>query len=72
MISGISSDAILAEHDGPDASREERGSMSNYHRPDAQTLSAIYERAARIQFNDERVIKEVKAGRLMIDRKSVV
>lgn len=40
--------------------------MSNYHRPDAQTLCAIYERAARIQFNDERVIKEVKAGRLMM------
>ena len=40
--------------------------MSNYPEPDDRTLHAIYERAARIQFNDERVIKEVKAGRLVM------
>ncbi|MFC0303843.1 thiamine pyrophosphate-dependent dehydrogenase E1 component subunit alpha [Rhizorhabdus histidinilytica] len=40
--------------------------MSNYPKPDGPTLRAIYEKAARIQFNDERVIKEIKAGKLVM------
>ena len=38
--------------------------MSNYPKPDGETLKEIYEKAARIKMNDERVIKEMMAGRL--------
>ncbi|MFT4057782.1 MAG: thiamine pyrophosphate-dependent enzyme, partial [Novosphingobium sp.] len=40
--------------------------MSNYPKPDAATLLEIYKKAALIRFNDERVIKEMTAGRLMM------
>ncbi len=40
--------------------------MSNYPKPDAATLLAIYKSAALIRLNDERVIKEMTAGRLMM------
>jgi TPP-dependent pyruvate/acetoin dehydrogenase alpha subunit len=38
--------------------------MSNYPRPDQQTLLEIYRKAATIKQNDERIIKEMKAGKL--------
>lgn len=38
--------------------------LSNFVRPDATTLMAILERALLIKLNDERVIREIKAGRL--------
>lgn len=40
--------------------------MSNYPKPDGATLQAIYEKAVLIKNNDERIIKEVKAGRLVM------
>lgn len=40
--------------------------MSNYPKPDAATLLEIYKKAALIRFNDERVIKEMTAGKLMM------
>ena len=39
--------------------------MSNDPKPDATTLLEIYRRAALIKANDERVIKEMMAGRLV-------
>lgn len=39
--------------------------MSNYPKPDAATLLAIYEKASLCRHNDERVIKEMMAGRLV-------
>jgi len=39
--------------------------MSNYPRPDGRQLLEIYRRAARIKLNDERVIKEMMAGRII-------
>jgi acetoin:2,6-dichlorophenolindophenol oxidoreductase subunit alpha len=39
--------------------------MSNDPRPDAATLLEIYKKATLIRQNDERVIKEMKAGRLV-------
>lgn len=39
--------------------------MDNYPKPDAATLLAIYEKASLIRQNDERVIREMKAGRLV-------
>nr|WP_087575487.1 thiamine pyrophosphate-dependent dehydrogenase E1 component subunit alpha [Sphingomonas sp. CDS-1] len=40
--------------------------MSNYPKPDAATLLEIYKKAALIRFNDERVIKEMTAGKLIM------
>lgn len=40
--------------------------MLNYPKPDAATLLEIYKKAALIRFNDERVIKEMTAGKLMM------
>jgi pyruvate dehydrogenase E1 component alpha subunit len=40
--------------------------MSNYPKPDAKTLLDIYERAALIKLNDERTIKVLKSGRLVM------
>ena len=40
--------------------------MSNYPKPDARTLLDIYERAALIKLNDERTIKVLKSGRLVM------
>jgi acetoin:2,6-dichlorophenolindophenol oxidoreductase subunit alpha len=39
--------------------------MSNDPRPDAATLLEIYKKSTLIRQNDERVIKEMKAGRLV-------
>jgi len=39
--------------------------VDNYPKPDAATLLAIYEKASLIRQNDERVIREMKAGRLV-------
>lgn len=39
--------------------------MSNLPKPDAATLLAIYRKAALIRLNDTRVIKEMKAGKLV-------
>ena len=39
--------------------------MTNEPKPDAATLLDIYRKAALIRWNDERVIKEMKAGRLV-------
>jgi pyruvate dehydrogenase E1 component alpha subunit len=39
--------------------------MSNYPKPDAATLLEIYSKAATIKANDERIIKEMMAGRLV-------
>lgn len=38
--------------------------MSNYPRPDEATLLEIYRKAATIKMNDERIIREMKAGKL--------
>ena len=40
--------------------------MSNYPKPDAATLLEIYKRATLIKQNDERVIKQMMAGRLVM------
>src|SRR6476659_6501398 len=39
--------------------------MSNVAKPAQETLVAIYKKASLIRHNDERVIREMKAGRLM-------
>ena len=39
---------------------------SNYPRPDAATLLEIYKKATLIKQNDERVIKQMKAGKLLM------
>lgn len=39
--------------------------MSNYPKPDGPTLLEIYRKAATIKLNDERIIKEMMAGRLV-------
>lgn len=39
--------------------------MSNYPKPDDGTLLEIYRKAATIKLNDERIIKEMKAGKLV-------
>ncbi len=39
--------------------------MSNYPRPDAATLLEIYKKATFIKQNDERVIKQMMAGKLV-------
>ena len=38
--------------------------MSNYPKPDQKTLLEIYRKSAMIKLNDERIIKEMKAGKL--------
>lgn len=40
--------------------------MSNYPKPDAATLLEIYKKAALIRMNDQRIIKEMTAGKLMM------
>lgn len=40
--------------------------MSNFPKPDAATLLQIFRKAALIRANDERVLKEIKSGRLQI------
>ena len=40
--------------------------MSNYPRPDAETLLEIYRKATLIKQNDERIIKQMMAGKLVI------
>ena len=40
--------------------------MSNYPKPDADTLLEIYRKAALIKLNDERIIKQMMAGKLVI------
>ena len=40
--------------------------MSNYPKPDAATLLEIYEKAALIKQNDERIIKQMMAGKLVM------
>src|ERR1700732_758971 len=39
--------------------------MSNLPKPDAATLLAIYKKATLIRQNDQRVIREIKSGRLI-------
>jgi pyruvate dehydrogenase E1 component alpha subunit len=39
--------------------------MSNYPKPDAATLLEIYKKATLIKQNDERVIKQMKTGKLV-------
>jgi len=39
--------------------------MSNYPKPGAKTLLEIYKKATLIKQNDERVIRQIKAGRLV-------
>ncbi|QQV77677.1 thiamine pyrophosphate-dependent dehydrogenase E1 component subunit alpha [Sphingomonas aliaeris] len=39
--------------------------MSNYPKPDAATLLEIYKKATLIKQNDERVIRQMKAGKLV-------
>jgi pyruvate dehydrogenase E1 component alpha subunit len=39
--------------------------MSNYPKPDGATLLEIYRKAATIKLNDERIVKEIMAGRLV-------
>ncbi|MEP7349457.1 MAG: thiamine pyrophosphate-dependent dehydrogenase E1 component subunit alpha [Sphingorhabdus sp.] len=39
--------------------------MTNFPKPDAATLMEIYRRAVLIKLNDERVIKEMMAGKLV-------
>ncbi|GLR65484.1 pyruvate dehydrogenase E1 component subunit alpha [Acidocella aquatica] len=39
--------------------------MSNYPRPDAATLLEIYKKATLIKQNDERIIKQMMAGKLV-------
>jgi len=45
--------------------------MSNYPKPDAATLLEIYRKAALIKINDERIIKQMTAGRLVMPYYSV-
>lgn len=40
--------------------------MSNYPKPDAATLLEIYKKAALIKLNDERIIKQMMAGKLVM------
>ena len=40
--------------------------MSNYPKPDATTLLEIYRKAALIKLNDERIIKQMMAGKLVM------
>ena len=40
--------------------------MSNYPKPDASTLLEIYKKAALIKLNDERIIKQMMAGKLVM------
>ncbi|MET0547270.1 MAG: thiamine pyrophosphate-dependent dehydrogenase E1 component subunit alpha [Caulobacterales bacterium] len=40
--------------------------MSNYPRPTAQTLLEIYKKATLIKQNDERIIKQMMAGKLVM------
>ncbi|MDB5702358.1 MAG: pyruvate dehydrogenase [Sphingomonadales bacterium] len=40
--------------------------MSNYPKPDSATLLKIYEKAALIKLNDERIIKQMMAGKLVM------
>lgn len=40
--------------------------MSNYPKPDSATLLEIYTKAALIKINDERIIKQMTAGRLVM------
>jgi len=40
--------------------------MSNYPRPDAATLLEIYKKATLIKQNDERIIKQMMAGKLVM------
>jgi pyruvate dehydrogenase E1 component alpha subunit len=40
--------------------------MSNYPRPDEATLLEIYRKVATIKTNDERIIREMKAGKLVM------
>lgn len=40
--------------------------MSNYPKPDAKTLLEIYKKAALIKQNDERIIKQMMAGKLVM------
>jgi pyruvate dehydrogenase E1 component alpha subunit len=40
--------------------------MSNYPKPDAATLLEIYRKAALIKLNDERIIKTMTAGKLVM------
>lgn len=40
--------------------------MSNYPKPDADTLLEIYKKAALIKLNDERIIKVMTAGKLVM------
>ncbi|MEO0030462.1 MAG: hypothetical protein RIS94_220 [Pseudomonadota bacterium] len=40
--------------------------MSNYPKPDAATLLEIYKKAALIKQNDERIIKQMMAGKLVM------
>lgn len=39
--------------------------MSNYLKPDAATLLEIYKKAALIKRNDDYVVKQMMAGRLV-------
>eukprot|EP00456_Euglypha_rotunda_P055665 TRINITY_DN45383_c0_g2_i1.p1 TRINITY_DN45383_c0_g2~~TRINITY_DN45383_c0_g2_i1.p1 ORF type:complete len:328 (-),score=107.90 TRINITY_DN45383_c0_g2_i1:442-1425(-) len=40
--------------------------MSNYPKPDPATLLEIYKKAALIKLNDERIIKQMMAGKLVM------
>ena len=40
--------------------------MSNYPKPDAKTLLEIYKKATLIKQNDERIIKQMMAGKLVM------
>ncbi|WP_340316816.1 thiamine pyrophosphate-dependent dehydrogenase E1 component subunit alpha [Rhizorhabdus argentea] len=40
--------------------------MSNYPKPDAATLLEIYKKAVLIKLNDERIIKQMMAGKLVM------
>lgn len=40
--------------------------MSNYPKPDTKTLLEIYKRATLIKQNDERIIKQVRLGKLVM------
>ncbi len=45
--------------------------MDNYPKPDARTLVEIYKKASLIRQNDERVIKEMRSGKLITPYYSV-
>ena len=40
--------------------------MSNYPKPDSPTLVDIYRRASLIKQNDERIIRALKSGKLVM------